>query len=136
MITATFLALAQVTTGQTFTCTVVKVHDGDGPLHCREGFKIRIAGVQSLDFEDAAPCREGRPGYVCDNRRARAAQRVTERLTLGKQLTCTRVDKSWDRVVARCWLPDRRSLSCAVIAAGAGWRWESFWRDYRMGDCR
>ncbi|ODP39291.1 thermonuclease family protein [Sphingomonas turrisvirgatae] len=137
MILATLLlAAAQVTTGQSFTCTVIRVHDGDGPLHCREGMKIRIAGVQAVDFESASPCRERKPGYVCDDRRAQAAQRITAGLTLNKRLTCTSVGRSYDRVVARCWLSDNRSLSCAVIARGAATRWESFWREYRMGECR
>jgi len=30
-----------------FTCEVVKVHDGDGPLWCRSGQRIRIAGIQA-----------------------------------------------------------------------------------------
>ncbi len=135
MLTTAILAAAQVTTGQSFTCTVIRVHDGDGPLTCANGVKIRIAGVQAPDFESAEPCRVGKPGYVCDDTRARAAQRVTAGLTLGKRLHCTAVDKSWNRVVARCWLPDNRSLTCAVIARG-GWAWPEYWRRYRMEECR
>lgn len=136
MIAATLLAIAQVTTGQTFTCDVIRVHDGDGPLTCANGIKVRIAGVQSPDYESAEPCRIGKAGYVCDDSRARAAQRVTAGLALNKRLACTAVDKSWNRVVARCWLPDGRSLTCAVIARGGGWRWDKFWRRYRMEKCR
>jgi endonuclease YncB( thermonuclease family) len=136
MLTTALLAVAQVATGQSFTCNVIRVHDGDGPLTCANGARIRIAGVQSPDFESAEPCRVGKPGYVCDDGRARAAKRVTEGLTLGKRLTCSAVDHSWNRVVARCWLPDNRSLSCAVVARGAARRWESYWRRYRMGDCK
>jgi endonuclease YncB( thermonuclease family) len=47
------------------------------------------------------------------------AKPIADRLTLGKPLTCQPVDNSYGRVVARCTLPDRRSLSCALIAAGA-----------------
>lgn len=136
MIAAVFLAFAQVATGQNFTCDVVRVHDGDGPLTCSSGVKVRIAGVQAPDFEDAEPCRTGKAAYVCDDRRAREARRITAGLTLGKRLTCTAVDRSWNRVVARCWLPDNRSLSCAVIANGAAWRWDAYWRRYRMEGCR
>jgi hypothetical protein len=28
-----------------FLCTPVAVYDGDGPIHCREGQKIRVAGI-------------------------------------------------------------------------------------------
>lgn len=136
MLTPLLLAAAQVTSGQAFACDVIRVHDGDGPLTCASGIKVRIAGVQSPDFESAEPCRVGKPGYVCDDARARAAQRVTASLALGKQLHCTAVDRSWNRVVARCRLPDNRSLTCAVIARGGGRRWDAYWRRYRMGKCR
>lgn len=34
-----------------FVCEVVQVHDGDGPLWCRSGEKVRVAGIQVFDFE-------------------------------------------------------------------------------------
>ncbi|WP_249340553.1 hypothetical protein [Sphingomonas sp. 2SG] len=36
-----------------FTCDVIRVHDGDGPLWCRSGEKERVAGIQAPDFESA-----------------------------------------------------------------------------------
>lgn len=119
-----------------FVCQVVKVHDADGPLWCKNGIKVRVAGVQAPDYESTEPCRRGKPDYVCDDVKARAAQRIAVRLTLGKRLTCQPVDRSYKRVVARCTLPDNRSLSCALIAAGAATRWDSYWRRYKMGGCR
>ena len=122
-----------------FTCDVVRVHDGDGPLWCRSGEKVRVAGIQAPDFESAAPCRRlaaRRPAYTCDDRAAARAQRIVSGLTLGKRLTCQPQGKSYSRIVARCRLPDGRSLSCAAIASGAAVRWDRFWRQYGMGDCR
>jgi endonuclease YncB( thermonuclease family) len=58
------------------------------------------------------------------------------RLTLGKRIVCQPQGMSYSRIVARCTLPDGRSLSCAVIAAGAAVRWDRYWRQYRMGECR
>lgn len=104
-----------------FPCTVFRVHDGDGPLWCRQGPKIRVAGIQAPDFESATPCR--------------ASRRTVERLVLNKMLRCQPVDRSYSRVVARCTLPDGRSLSCATIAAGAAVRWDRYWRRYKMGKC-
>ena len=40
-----------------FTCEVVRVHDGDGPLWCRSGEKVRVAGIQAPDFANTEPCR-------------------------------------------------------------------------------
>jgi endonuclease YncB( thermonuclease family) len=121
------------------TCEVVRVHDGDGPLWCRSGEKIRVADIQAPDFKSAEPCR--RPGarranYTCDDRAAARSQRVMSSLTLGKRLNCLPVGTSYKRIVARCTLPDGRSLSCAAIAAGSAVRWDRYWRQYRMDDCR
>ena len=58
------------------------------------------------------------------------------RLVLGKRLICLPMGKSYQRLVARCTLPDGRSLSCATLAAGAAVRWDWYWRRYRMGECR
>jgi len=117
-------------------CEVVHVHDGDGPYWCRGGPKIRVAGVQAPDFTSAEPCRRSKPGYVCDDRAAERSRVIAERLVLHKTLTCQPVGRSFKRVVARCTLPDGRSLSCALIASGAATRWDSFWRRYGMGACR
>ena len=119
-----------------FSCIVTHVHDGDGPIWCANGVKVRVAGVQAPDFEKSEPCREHRPSYVCDDAAARRSQRIVEQMTLRLTLACRPVDRNYRRVVARCTLPDGRSLSCAILAAGAATRWDRYWRHYRMGDCR
>ncbi|RZM32115.1 MAG: hypothetical protein EOP67_29420 [Sphingomonas sp.] len=122
-----------------FACEVVRVHDGDGPLWCRSGQKVRVAGIQAPDFTSAAPCRRPaahRATYTCDDRAAERSRRIVERLVLRRSLTCQPVDRSYKRVVARCTLADGRSLSCAAIASGAAVRWDSYWRRYTMGECR
>jgi endonuclease YncB( thermonuclease family) len=122
-----------------FQCDVVRVHDGDGPLWCRSGEKVRIAGIQARDFENAEPCRRPaarRATYTCDDRAAAQSQRIVTSLVLGKRLICQPIGKSYSRIVARCTLSDVRSLSCAVIASGAAVRWDRYWRVYGMGECR
>ncbi|MBB4154133.1 endonuclease YncB(thermonuclease family) [Sphingomonas jinjuensis] len=122
-----------------FTCEVVRVHDGDGPLWCRSGEKVRVAGIQAPDFASAEPCRRPaarRAAYTCDDRAAVRSRDIVARLTLGRRISCQPVDQSYSRIVARCTLPDGRSLSCAAIAAGAAVRWDRYWRRYRMGECR
>lgn len=119
-----------------FICEVIRVHDGDGPLWCRSGVKVRVAGIQAPDFETAQPCRHHDQSYQCDDAAARRSKQIVERLVLRKRLMCQPVDRSYKRVVARCTLPDGRSLSCAAIADGAARRWDSYWRRYQMGECR
>lgn len=122
-----------------FVCEVERVHDGDGPLWCRAGQKVRVAGIQAPDYASASPCRRPaakRVTYTCDDAAAERSRRIVERLVLRQRLMCQPVDRSYKRIVARCTLPDGRSLSCAAIAAGAAVRWATYWRRYRMGDCR
>ena len=100
--------------------------------------KIGVVGVQAPDFESAVPCRRPasrRRTYVRDDRDANRSRQIMERLTLGKRLSCQPVDTSYKRVVARCTLPDGRSLSCAAVAYGAATRWARYWRRYGMGGC-
>jgi len=134
-----FLPLMLAAASPAFTCVVTRVHDGDGPLWCANGVKVRVAGIQAPDFESASPCRRPAPqraAYTCDTAAAKRSRAIVERLTLQKRLKCQPVDRSYKRVVARCTLPDRRSLSCATIAAGAAVRWDRYWRKYGMGECR
>lgn len=122
-----------------FTCDVIRVHDGDGPLWCRSGQKVRVAGIQAPDFQNAGPCRRPaarRVAYTCDDRAAARSQRIVSKLVLGKRLTCQPTGKSFSRTVARCTLPDGRSLSCAAIANGAAVRWDRYWIQYGMAGCR
>jgi len=128
-----FLSLAAAAS---FSCRVVRVHDGDGPIWCANGIKVRTAGVQAPDFESATPCRTRKAKYVCDDREAEASRVIVERLVLGRTMTCLPVDRSYKRVVARCTLPDGRSLTCATIAAGAAWKWDAYWRRYKLEPCR
>ena len=125
--------------GAPFTCVVVRVHDGDGPLWCASGITVRIAGVQAPDYEDAEPCRRAgarRANHTCDTVAADRGQQIVERLVLRQTLMCQPVAMSYARRVARCTLADRRSLSCAVIATGAAVRWDQYCWQYRIGACR
>ncbi|WP_445193953.1 hypothetical protein ACT009_08790 [Sphingomonas sp. Tas61C01] len=60
-----------------FACTVTKAHDGNGPLWCANGMKVRVACVQAPEFESAEPCRRRRDGYVCSNAHLKADRPVS-----------------------------------------------------------
>lgn len=134
-----FLIAVPAATTSLFSCTVTRVHDGDGPLWCSNGIKVRIAGVQAPDFESAEPCHRhsaSRANYTCDDAAADRSRQIVERIVLHQTMNCQPMGTSYKRVVARCTLADGRSLSCAVIAAGAAVRWDRYWRQYHMGGCR
>ena len=48
-----------VAAGAAFTCTPVAIWDGDGPIWCAEGPKVRIAGVAAREMDGT--CRPNQP---------------------------------------------------------------------------
>ena len=50
---------ATVAAGTSFTCTPVAVWDGDGPIWCAEGPRIRLAGVAAREIDNS--CRRYHP---------------------------------------------------------------------------
>src|SRR5688572_21736841 len=54
------MGLAQVVAaGQAFICTPTAVWDGDGPIWCAEGPRIRIAGVAAREIDET--CQTSQP---------------------------------------------------------------------------
>ena len=54
-----FLAAAAVPSGQAFDCTPTAVWDGDGPVWCEEGPRIRISGIAAR-----GPHKPGMPSPI------------------------------------------------------------------------
>lgn len=108
-------------------CHVAAVHDGD-TIRCTDGHRIRIAGIDANELDGS--CHN-----VCAPMTGQQARGYVSRLVLRRHIACQPVGTSYSRIVARCTLPDGRSLSCAAIAAGAAVRWDRYWRQYRMGEC-
>ena len=76
------LASAQgqvVSAGRSFACTPVAVWDGDGPLWCAEGLRIRLAGIAARETDGT--CRSNQP---CPTSAADAARDALVRLVVDK----------------------------------------------------
>lgn len=116
-------------------CVVAAIHDGDGPIHCANGVAIRIAGIQAPDFESASPCRQHKPGYVCDDAKAEASRLILMHLIYRQTLVCEPLARSHKRVVARCTLADGRDLRCAMIRAGGAVEWPEYRERYGLEPC-
>lgn len=54
-----FQLLAIVATGQSFNCTPTRVWDGDGPIWCEEGPRIRLSGIAAREMDGS--CSKGHP---------------------------------------------------------------------------
>ena len=130
-----------VAAGRTFTCTPTAVWDGDGPIWCAEGPKIRIAGVAAREIDES--CRPAQPcppvsGAEARDRLVRLLGGPRGKLPTGHirvqapAMTClSEGNGKGDRTAAWCRSPAAGDLSCAVVAAGGAVRWPRYWRDHR-----
>ena len=130
-----------VPSGQTFECTPTHVWDGDGPVWCREGPRLRLAGIAAREMDGT--CRAGHP---CPRASAEVARNALVSL-LGRQtgvgqhghilvrgptLSC-RSDGSagGNRTAAWCSSPQSGDINCAMVSGGWALRWDRYWRGHR-----
>jgi endonuclease YncB( thermonuclease family) len=134
----TLLAASVVAAGQTFTCTPTHVWDGDGPVWCEEGPRLRIAGIAAREIEGTCrtnqPCPqssaiEARDALVQILGGARGTASTGHVLVSGPKLTCrSEGSAGGNRTAAWCSLPGGADLSCAMIRTRTVLRWERYWK--------
>lgn len=130
-----------VPTGRSFQCTPVAVWDGDGPIWCAEGPKIRIAGVAARETDGT--CRRNQPCPTASAVDARdrlvrllggpRGRRPEGHVLVSSPTMACRSDGSagGSRTAAWCTSPVFGDLSCAVVHAGGALRWPRYWRAHR-----
>jgi endonuclease YncB( thermonuclease family) len=124
---------AIIAAGTSFSCTPVRVWDGDGPIWCAEGPKIRLAGIAAREIDESC-----RPGHPCPKASGRAARDALVRLigsrrgvsrqghviVSGKPLRCTSYGSGkGERTAASCVTAAGIDLSCAMVRGGYALRW-------------
>jgi endonuclease YncB( thermonuclease family) len=134
------LAAQIVAAGTTFTCTPVAVWDGDGPVWCAEGPRIRIAGVAAREMDGTCKPNQPCPAVAAEDARNRLVKLLggpKGRLSTGHVLvraspmTCrSEGSAGGSRTAAWCRSPKFGDLSCAVVQAGGAVRWGRYWRDH------
>lgn len=119
-----------------FICTPIRVWDGDGPIWCAEGPKVRLAAIAAREIDGS--CRRGQPcppatGIAARDRLvrmlggARGRSREGHVLVAGPPLTCRRVAyDDYGRTVAWCSAPRIGDLSCALVTARVAVRWPRY----------
>lgn len=127
--------------GERFRCTPTLVWDGDGPIFCAEGPKVRIAGVAAREIDGGC-----RPNQPCPSVGGIEARDRLVRLLGGRKgetadghiivrapaMTCTSDGSAGgSRTAAWCISPGIGDLSCAVVRVGGAIRWPRYWRDHR-----
>lgn len=135
------LLLAVVTTGTSFTCTPTRVWDGDGPIWCAEGPKIRLAGIAAREIDGICkphhPCPAGsgpkaRDALVSLIGRSVGVASTGHVLVRGQPLRCMSDGSGkGDRTAAWCRTSTGVDLNCAMVMSGHALRWPRYWRQHR-----
>lgn len=124
-------ALALVAAGQSFSCPVVSVHDGD-TMRCADGTRVRLQGIDANELD-------GRCHTICAAMTARKARDSLADLALGRTATCLATGRSYRRVTAWCVaeVPYGRKadLSCEQVARRAAILWRRYDPDHRLDHC-
>lgn len=136
-----FLAAALVPAGEEFTCTPTRVWDGDGPIWCAEGPRVRLSGIAAREIDGT--CRDNQPCPRAGAEEARdALVRLVGRpvgrsaeghvLVTGPAMRCLSVgDGRGSRTAAWCTSPIGGDLSCAMVRGGWTLRWDRYWRGHK-----
>jgi endonuclease YncB( thermonuclease family) len=139
MLIATVLVLAGsvVPAGNFFQCTPIRVWDGDGPIWCAEGPRVRLSGIAAREIDGT--CRDNQPCPSADAVKARDAlvnlvgvktgiSAQGHVLVKGPTMKC-RSDGNGvgSRTAAWCVSPRGGDLSCAMVKDGWALKWSRYW---------
>lgn len=123
--------------GQAFSCTPERVWDGDGPIWCREGPRVRLSGIAAREIDGTCrlhhPCPTtsgpaARDGLVRLLGRPMGEASTGHVLVAGPALQCVSTGSAGGkRVAAWCRSPTHGDLSCAMVRGGYALRWERYW---------
>jgi len=128
-----------VPANQSFFCTPVRVWDGDGPIWCAEGPRVRLAGVAARESDES--CRSNQPCPDASAADARdslveligEASGVTSEghvLVNGPPLDClSKGGAGGNRTAAWCESPNVGDISCAMVETGTVLQWDVYWED-------
>nr|WP_254054278.1 hypothetical protein [Sphingorhabdus sp. EL138] len=127
--------------GQSFECTPTRVWDGDGPIWCAEGPRVRLSGIAAREMDGT--CSTGHPCPKASAKEARDAlvklvgkpsgrSREGHVLVYGPTLKC-RSDggAGGKRTAAWCVSPISGDLSCAMVKGGWALKWSKYWKTHR-----
>lgn len=133
-------AVVLVPSGSEFTCTPIRVWDGDGPIWCAEGVHVRVAGIAAREIDGS--CRSNQPCPATDPIKSRNAlvnligrpisvAREGHVIVRGPTMACVSVGEAGGtRTAAWCVSPIGGDLSCAMVGGGWALQWPQYWRHH------
>ena len=136
------LALSQVVAaGLLFTCTPTAVWDGDGPIWCAEGPRIRLAGIAAREADGTCRSNQPCPGASSDQARdqlvrllggARGTLPTGHVKVRARPMRCASDGSAGgSRTAAWCVTSAGVDLNCAMVRSGKALRWRRYWRNHR-----
>lgn len=130
-----------VPAGETFACTPTHVWDGDGPVWCAEGPRVRLSGIAAREIDGNCRSNQPCPAAAAEEARDTLVALIGEPygrgpnghvLVNGPTMTCVSVGSGGgDRTAAWCVSPRGGDLSCAMVASGTALRWDRYWAGHR-----
>lgn len=136
----TYAQVPIIPKGQSFTCTPTHVWDGDGPIWCKEGARIRLAGIAARELDGT--CSTGHPCPKANAIIARDALadlvgvstgvgRHGHILVVGPVMQCKSDGSAGHkRTAAWCLSPKSGDINCAMIKGEWALKWDKYWRDH------
>lgn len=140
-----FFTLALLATivpdGKVFKCTPTRVWDGDGPVWCAEGPRLRLSGIASREMDGTCRDNQPCPSVAADKARDALVALVGVRtgvsaqghvLVRGPTMTCISEGSGvGSRTAAWCVSPIGGDVSCAMVKGGWALKWNKYWRGHR-----
>ena len=132
--------LSAIPAGESFNCTPTHVWDGDGPIWCAEGPRVRLSGIAAREMDGS--CRRGHPCPEADAEQARdtlvrligepiGTGQYGHVLVRGPAMQCVSDGSAGGkRTAAWCVSPIGGDLSCAMVASGAAAKWDRYWKQH------
>lgn len=127
--------------GQAFECTPTHVWDGDGPIWCKEGPRLRLAGIAAREIDGT--CSKGHPCPRAGGLEARDALaallgkivgtgRHGHILVRGPTMKCqSEGSAGGNRTAAWCVSPTMGDINCVMIRDGLALRWDKYWKKHQ-----
>ncbi|MGB7406748.1 MAG: thermonuclease family protein [Pacificimonas sp.] len=112
---------------RTFSCSVTHVYDGDGPIYCAEGAKVRLTAIAARELNEGC-----RPGHPCPDASGAHARDGLRALADGQRLNCEATGESYGRITAWCHRSDGVELNCAMVRKGLALHWQRYDPDGRL----
>lgn len=130
-----------IAAGLAFTCTPTAVWDGDGPIWCAEGPKVRLAGVAAREMDGSCslgqPCptasaMEARDHLVAMLGGARGKLETGHIRVAAPTIRCVSDGSAGgSRTAAWCVTAVGLDLNCAMVRSGKALKWQRYWRGHR-----